>query len=59
MVRIGDYTHGLVLLLQFGYLYSMTLKDFFSKSFIEDGFCISNKQAPNQCNLCLGRSVDF
>ena len=45
MVRIGDYTHGLVLLLQFGYLYSMTLKDFFSKSFIEDGFCISNKHS--------------
>ena len=45
MFRIGDYIHGLVLLLQFGYLYSMTLKDLFSKSFIEDGFCISNKHS--------------
>jgi len=44
MIRIGDYTHGLVLLLQVGFLYSMTSKDLFSKSFIEDGFCISNKQ---------------
>ena len=44
MIRIGDYTHGLVLLLQIGFLYSMTSKDLFSKSFIEDGFCVSNKE---------------
>ena len=45
MTRIGDYTHGLVLVLQFGFLYSMTSKDLFSKSFIEDGFCVSNKHS--------------
>ena len=43
MIRIGDYCHGVVLLSQFGFLYSLLFTDIFSKSFIEDGFCISNK----------------
>ena len=45
MIRIGDYTHGVVLISQFGFLYSLLFTDMFSKSFIDDGFCISNKDS--------------
>ena len=45
MIRVGDYTHGVVLISQFGFLYSLLFTDMFSKSFIDDGFCISNKDS--------------
>ena len=42
-MRFGDYIHRSVIFLQFIFLYGMFSNNIFSKSFIEDGFCISNK----------------
>ena len=40
-MRFGDYIHSSVIFLQFIFLYGMFSNNIFSKSFIEDGFCIS------------------
>lgn len=39
----GDYVHTCVIILQFSFLCNMLTNNGFSKSFIDDGFCISNK----------------